>query len=334
MRRLNVPCLLAVLLILTSTGALAQHGHGDEGSLQFDPAVAPLVLPAGDDFLPPPGDDPATLGFAPAPVAVGAYVDVTSELKLFTFVPSYTFAQKLALKVRVPWIFERKLEYFEHEATASGLGDVAIDAEYTHRFARPGRALRFMASVKLPTGDDEKMDDDDYLVPLGTGSTDILARAQYAQSTPRTGLLASLLYRRNTATETTSQYIDPLDPTSIQTTTSRVTNGHQFVGAAFARQRLNERLWLHLGASLMVTGDGKAEFEWRVDNDTTNDEFALGQKATLVDLFPGVSYRVGPVMPYLGVRVPVVTSYDDDFREESRSTAVIFQLSYRPERLY
>jgi hypothetical protein len=335
MRHVLRPLLIALSLSLPATFALAQH-HGEGDIPQYDPVMAPLILPVGDDFLPPPPLDPVAPDFKPSPVSLGAYMDVSSDLKLFNLAPSYTFSERLAVKVRVPLIFERTLHYFEHEASAGGLGDIAIDTEYTHRFAAPGRALRVQASVKLPTGDDEKLDDEDYRVPLGTGSVDLLARVQYAQSTARTGFLVTGLFRKNTSGETISQYVDPSDPDYVETTTIRVTNGNQFVGAAFARHRVTERLWLHLGAGLMLTGDGKVEEEWRATGGASpyDDEFPLLQKSTLVDLFPGVSWNLGSLSPYLGVRLPLVTSYDDDFREESRDTAFILQVSYRPERLF
>ncbi len=39
------------------------------------------------------------------------------------------------------------------------------------------------------------------------------------------------------------------------------------------------------------------------------------------------------VTPYLGARIPVGTSYDNEFLAESRDTAFIFQLTYRPFKM-
>ncbi len=326
--------LLALALVLP-LAAWAQEPHGtSEGAVVFyDPVVAPLVLPAGEDFLPAPA--PETTGLEPAasPLGLGAFIDVTGDLKLFNFAPWYTFSDALKLKVRVPWIFQRTLEYQDWstddtvEAEASGLGDIAVDAEYTHRFARPGQALRLMASVKLPTGDQEKLDGD-YPVPLGTGSVDILARLQYARSTERTGLVLTALYRHNTEGETIRQGFG-------MTSTERVTAGDQVVTAAFARHRVSDRLWLHLGAGLMLTGDGDVEVEDRYDDGTEDTYgYTLPQKSTTLDLFPGFSWELGPIAPYLGVRIPVVTSYDQDGIDDDRDLAVTLQVTYRPDRLF
>jgi hypothetical protein len=345
MRHLLPSFLAIILLALLASQALAQPDEFHEsesggGNLFYDPVVAPLILPAGDDFLPPPADATLAETAAPSPLSLGAYVDVTGDLKLFTFAPWYTFSERFAAKVRVPWVFKRTLNYLDFlndrtvEASAGGLGDISVDAEYTHRFAAPGRVLRLQASVKLPTGDEEKLDGE-YPVPLGTGSVDLLARAQYALSTSRTGLLVTGLYRRNSAGETISQWIDPADPSYVDITTSRTTQGHQFVGAAFARRRMTESLWLHLGVGVMLSGDGQVEQETRYGDGTTDSfDYALVQKATMVDLFPGFSWQLGKLAPYLGVRIPVVTSYDADYIEADRDLAVTLQLSYRPERLF
>jgi len=325
---------LAILALVLPLAASAQEPHGStEGGVFYDPVVAPLVLPTSEDFLPAPAPDGVGVKPDVSPVGLGAFIDVTGDLTLFNFAPWYTFSDALKLKVRVPWIFKRTLDYYDWstdgtvEAEASGLGDIAVDAEYTHRFAAPGQALRLQASVKLPTGDQDKMDGD-YPVPLGTGSVDILARVQYARSTERTGLVVTALYRQNTEGETIRQGFG-------MTTTNRVTAGNQFVAATFARHRMTEKLWVHLGAGLMLTGDGEVEVE-DVYDDGTRDSYAysLAQKSTLVDLFPGFSWDLGPVSPYLGVRIPVVTSYDQDGLDESRDVAVTLQVTYRPDRLF
>ena len=332
--------LLATLALVTALlpgidCAVAQESLPHESGPvdQFDPAVAPLVLPGMDAFAPP----PATEGVAAEPISplsVSGYFDVTEQLRLFQVGPAYAFTPAFRAKVRVPWIIERRLAYYAHEATASGLGDVAVDLEYARTFASSGQRVGLLASVKLPTGDEEHLDSEDYAVPLGSGSVDVLLRGSYARSTARSGLLGSLLYRVNAAGEMVNQWIDPGDPGHVQTTTTRTTAGNQFVAAAFGRRELARRWWMHLGISLMVTGDGKQEVE-TTDNaglPPSSWDTDLAQRGTLVDLFPGVSYRVGSLTPYLGARVPVMTSYDLAGQDESRDTAFIFQVTYRPER--
>ena len=89
--------------------------------------------------------------------------------------------------------------------------------------------------------------------------------------------------------------------------------------------------WLNLGATTMITGDGEVETWW--NDGTPGSTMSMDQSGTLVDLFPGLTYDMGAFKPFVGARVPVVTSYDNDLRDDDRDTAFIFQISYRPQSL-
>jgi len=326
---------LVLLLVVFSQQALAQHDefHGEEGPVVFDPAMAPMVQPELDDFIADdPAADPADVA---GPLSMAAYTEVSDKLSVISVAPRFRLTRDLRIRVRLPWVLQRKLEYFEHEATASGLGDISADLSYRRRLGDGRQRLAFTGSVKLPTGDDENVDDDGYSVPLGTGSVDLIARGQYARRTQTVGLLVSALYRLNTANEVITEWPSS-DPTQMVRMTTRTTNANQFVGAAFGRYRASEKLWVHLGAAITVTGSGETETETvdPVTGTTTSGPFDLEQGSTLLDFFPGVSYSLGLVQPYLGLRIPVATSYDNEFVEESRDTAVVLQVTYSPTRMF
>lgn len=321
--------LVLIILLVTPFAVLAEdgEGHSHGGPVVFDPAVAPLVQPdVVDDFVADPAD-PAEP--APSPFGVSAYTEVTDELSVISLAPRFKVTPWLQAKVRVPWILERKMMYpfpESHEATASGLGDISVDLSYRQTFSGGRQRLDLTGSIKLPTGDDEKMDGDDR-VPLGTGSVDLMARGQYALRGNRYGLLASALFRLNSAGgEVIYDYGGGYR--DIQTT----TNAGQLTGAAFGRYQAADKLWVHLGGAVTMTGDGKQETEYLTPTGSDTDETDLQQGSLLLDVFPGVSYQVGPLQPYLGMRIPVVTSYDSDLLEEERDTAVVFQVSYNPTR--
>ena len=50
-----------------------------------------------------------------------------------------------------------------------------------------------LTALQQLADDDEKVDDDGNPTPLGTGTLDLIARAQYAKSTPNLGYLAAVL---------------------------------------------------------------------------------------------------------------------------------------------
>lgn len=329
-KRFLVLLTLAVALTVAAPAVLAQYEEADTHNT-YDTTVAPLVLPAADDFAPAPD----TGGTATAPdkaapgVGISAYVDVTEAMKAGVLTPSYRFSPAFALKAHVPLIWERKLNYWGYDATAGGLGDVTLDAEYTRYLGSPGTLLRFAGSVKLPTGDEEKTDTDEfdteYSVPLGTGTTDFVLRGTYARSTAATGLVAGLLFRENTPYEST------VDWGGGVTQTTKTTASSQLLASLFGRYRANETWWVHLGVTAMFLGDGKSETEYSDGSPTVDNGAEMG--GTLLDLYPGVSYQVGKFSPYLGVRLPVSTSFNSDTRSTDRNTAFIFQLSYRPEKI-
>lgn len=322
--------LLAFILMAgISSTALAQ----DQDHHLDDYSSTPLVQPTTEDFAPAPEPEVGPDGqpVVEAPIGVNGYFEISDKQKVFSLTPKYRFSPDLSVKFRVPIILERTRTYWNGEATASGLGDIALEGEFTHQFAGPSKLLRLQATIKLPTGDNENLEEGNVKVPLGTGSMDLMARAQFTRSTSTTGLLASALFRINASGEAAFQDTT-MNP--VQTTTITSTNGNEFVASLFGRHVVGQGIWLNLGASVMMTGNGDQETVYSTSGGTSSTfKSDLVQKSTLLDLYPGVSYRFGPVTPYLGARIPLSTSYDNTFLEEKRDTAYIFQLSYRPLRM-
>lgn len=327
--------MLTALLVLVSGQALAQF-EGESGhSHSEDPTTTPLIVPAIEDFAPPPGGEVGVDGqpVVVAPVGVTSYFEFSEKNKVLNFTPRYRFNESFALKVRLPWIAERSITYWGGEVSASGIGDIAIEGQYSHQFANPGQVLRLQGTVKLPTGDDENIEEHDgnsVGVPLGTGSLDFMGRMQYSRSTVKTGLLASIMFRKNTAAETTYDY----EGSYLVSETYKNTNGNEFVLSLFGRYMISPRWWLNLGASANFMGDGTSEYT-SVDNteNTTTTESDLLQKRTLVDLYPGISYDLGVITPYLGARIPLATNYDLDGVDEDRDTVFLLQFTYRPLKM-
>ena len=327
-RRWFAMILTSLLMACLTSVALAQGDNYDEDHQVEDYSTTPLVQPTVEDFAPIPDADgkPA----AEAPLGMNGYLEVSDQQKIFSLTPNYRFSEKFAMKARLPYILERKRNYFGGEATSSGLGDISFDGEFTHRFNSPSKLLRLQATVKLPTGDNENIvGDDEVKIPLGTGSVDFMLRGQFTRSTSKTGFLATALLRNNSSGESVFQRELYAGDTETQTITT--TNGNEFVASAFGRYMVGSGFWLNLGASVMMTGNGESENHTTdtIGGDwTTSSE--LNQKSTLLDLYPGVSYRFGPVTPYLGARIPLSTSYDNEFLVEERDSVFIFQLTYRP----
>lgn len=316
--------LLSAAVLLLAAPALAQFNeefHEGSGADPIaDEALAPLVVPADEDFAEPAGA-PASAG-----PGLASYVEVSDTQKAGLLTPYYRFNPNFAVKVRVPWIFDRTFHYWAADASGSGLGDVSVDLEYSRPLS-PGMVFRLQGSVKLATGDEEKIEEIEgfeYATPLGTGSTDFFGRAQISQSDSRFGWLGSVLYRTNGSSEAMNDY-----GSFVETVTA--DNGDAIVASGFARMNMGGRVWIHLGASAAFLGDGTVESTY--SDGTPSFTSDILTKGTLVDLYPGISYKMGKWNPFLGVRVPVVTDYDNELADDSRDTAVIFQFSYNPNRM-
>ncbi len=319
------------ILSLCAPIALAQTGEEDHHANEviYDATVAPLVVPSSVDFVPDPSEDESGDGTGASKsadkVGVSTYFDVTENVKAGVLTPFYRFSPKFAMKAHVPLIWDMTRNFGGEDVSASGLGDVTLDGEYTRALSTPGTLLRFSASVKLPTGDDEKTVEDEFgtawNMPLGTGTTDYVVKGQYAKSTPKKGMLFNLMYRKNSPVESVITTVETIKDTA----------SNQIVASAFGRKRVSKSWWLHLGASVMKLGDGKRISEYSDGRD--DFDYEANRAGTLMDIFPGISYALGQFNPFLGLRIPVSTSFDNEFRGDERDTAIIFQFSYRPDSL-
>ncbi len=321
MRPIRRLSLVLVLLVL-APAALAQTGPDQEVAADpvADPAVATLLLPVIDDFAPPAGGD-----LAPGASAAAGF-EVTDTMKSGVLTPSWRFSPVLAVKARVPLIFSRTFDYWGAEAKGSGLGDISFDAEYRRAWSS-GLDLRLQASVKLPTGDHEKTDTVDgfeYATPLGTGSTDWSGRLQLARSGDRVQWLASLIYRTMGESETITDF-------GAYTETMTTSFGDQVAGSAFVRVNVTGHWWLHGGVAVLSVQDNAVDFSY--SDDTAGWGYDIPAAGTVVDVYPGVSYAMGSWSPFVGLRIPAATSWDDELLDESRDTAFVAQVSFNPARL-
>lgn len=326
----RVRFLVLAIVVLAATGVWAQdvHYHDQADATIGDPGMGLLVQPEIDEFGSEDEETADTGG--PAQVSVSAYTEVSSKMSVISIAPTYKFGDKASARLRVPWVLSRTVVYQSYEASASGFGDISLEGNLFHRFTFHNAKHRIKATgvLKLPTGDNEKFDENEgqfglitrYPVPLGSGSVDLTARVQYTADAKETGLLATMLYRLNTSSEIIRE-------TSFSTQTIKQTDGNQFMSGLFARRQVGDKVWAHFGATLILTGVGEYE------DSAVQGTSSLEQGSTLIDVYPGVSYELGLVTPYLGIRLPVVSNFYTNSEVESRDFAVVLQVSYNPGRL-
>lgn len=305
-----------------------------------DPTYSFILVPPVEELMPPPAADTGRLDAGADGLAVETWrpsfgveslFEVSEHQSCFVVGPYYRARQRLWLKARLPVIFSRTLTYYDAEASASGLGDLSLQADYVWPLGAKNAGLRTRLDVVVPTGDSEHQDGD-YLVPLGTGAWGFSLGGQYSRQTPQTGFLANLSARMNTANSMTVQHVQA--DTVLATITNDVTNAPSLALSLFGWKSVTSKLAAHLGASLLLVGDGETAFSRRdADGSVTEGSYGNGQGMTVLDLYPGVTYRLGPLNPFLGVRVPLVSSYAEERDREDRDVAVILQFTYQPGRM-
>lgn len=322
-----------VMIMVFAVSAFAQDEpwYEDEHShdVYLDPTVAPLVVPTVEDFTSELSETDSADKSILANSGVSSYFEVGSTQKIGLLTPYYRYSKALAFKVRLPLIWNRTLDYGTEERSASGLGDITLESEYSRFMHAWNGLLRMQLSLKLPTGNDEPDEVDNFYEPaLGTGTLDVIARGIFSRATPTYGYVASLLYRQNSSSE--ESYTNDYGAGPI-TDTYTYTQASQIVASAFYRYLLQPRVWLHVGASVLLLGDG--EEKYTSTGPTPPSTTSLNQGGTLIDIYPGISYQMGPINPFIGVRIPVSTSYDNEFAGTDRDMAFIVQFTYQPDKI-
>lgn len=303
-----------------------------------DPSFRAVMVPSGDELTPDPTaeDLPADervekAGTGFAGPGVESYFEVAQHQKCWILGPYYQASERLRFKARLPLIFARTLTYYDAEPSASGLGDLNLQINYGWPARRDAMRLQARLDVIIPTGDSDHLEGD-HLVPLGTGAWGFSFGGQVQRKFARAGWLASAAVRKNTPHAVTVQHIQA--DTVLATTANDITNAASLAVSAFGWRSLTNRLAAHLGASLLVVGDGKTAWSQRdAAGVVTGGEYGNGQGMVILDLYPGLTYRLGRLDPFLGVRVPIVSSYDAERDREDRDLAVILQFSYNPGRM-
>lgn len=316
-----------IYVTITTEGLLSTIASTD--LLLSDPTITSSILPPANDFRRNYEGDRRQRGFI-SNFGLNTLFEVGSKQRNWVFTPYYDVTSNLSIQVGIPYILQRTMKYYDKDVTASGIGDVTIDASYIWPFADSGNVFNTRVCVKLPTGDSEAMDGG-YLVPLGTGSLDFLIGSKFVKDTYKYSLLGNLLFRKNGVNKKTVQMIDASDPSHMITSDYDITNGDMFNISTFGRLAVGSRWELWLGAGAVVIGDGETKYT-TVDNQSSTTEtggFSNNQGMTLLDLYPGLTYNLGIIKPYFGLKIPVVSSYKNDVDKESRDLTFIAQLSYQ-----
>ncbi len=260
---------------------------------------------------------------------IGIEMTVTGPTKAISLPLGYTF-KKISFGITLPYILKREMKYLLETKTASGFGDISFKVGSNKWIKNVNFGLNIQA--KLPTGDSENMEDG-YLVPLGTGSTDLVVSLSAFKYLQKYSLSGNLTYKLNGISEKTAELLyDDMDNNpatdDIETIKYDIHNGNMLIFKGNFDYYLNK--WTVGGLLVFsTTGEGSKDIirtnNWEGPTVKENDISNL-QDMTLLDIIPMVSYRLLRTDITLLAKIPVYTKRNEANDEDERKLVVSFKI--------
>ncbi len=266
-----------------------------------------------------------------AGASVGAETEVSGPNKSLNIPINYAW-KDYNFGLTLPFIMQRKMEYAVESKSAAGIGDISVSAGYNGLF----RDILYSANIffKLPSGDDEKMVDG-YLVPMGTGSTDMVLSGSGMKVFDRYSITGSIILKLNGSSEKIAEivYADDMDlnpnTTDFETINYTIKNGGMFslIGGYdyFYDDKWTFGGWMVLSVIGEGSTDEKHTYSWNSPESSVSG-ISNRQDMTLIDLIPKASYRVMFTDLTLMMKIPLVTSRNPNNNEGSRGVTVLLKL--------
>jgi len=260
-------------------------------------------------------------------IGITAEMEISPSTKSFKVPIDFTY-QRVTIGLSTPIIFNRTMRYTGKTAEASGIGDISMTVGYPYTLQ--GISMLGTISLKLPTGDAKAMDDT-YLVPLGTGSTDLALglNAVYTIAS-RQSVIADVMFRMNGSDEKITEVLDQNNNLFL-TNNYDVHNGNIFMLQSSYNYQFKPRLNGLFGLSVMIMGEGETELtsKFNADNRTTTSVYSNEQDLFLLELIPEVQYKLSIFLAKASLTVPLVTSRNENNTEESRSITFKTGITYK-----
>lgn len=245
-------------------------------------------------------------------------------------IPLWYRWRDFSFNASVPYFITKEIPNFGNPVKTDGLGDVSVGASYGKYIEQYKTYLSLNTTVKLPTGDEENMEEKDgfdYPIPLGSGSTDIaVGLGGYYFLDDSFTFKGNLLYKMNGEydTDTSIQEWDPVNMVWVSKDVTITTDiGDLFLFTAGADYRWQYRLTF--GLDLVYGSRFAAEIE--------GDDQKNGM--TYMDIDPSVKYSISLFEFVLGAKIPVYTeletyaSWVSESDQKGRSMMINFRTNYR-----
>ncbi len=248
----------------------------------------------------------------------------TSKFLMIPF--GYTLKKKYSISVMLPYYFSRGMNYSHGTEMTSGIGDLSVKATYKHNNEKLKN--EFSLLVKLPTGNANKQVNG-YLVPLGTGTTDIMGQTILTYESNKNKLYFNLSFRLNGKLERKAQITYPAGA-GVETIKYNIKNGNTFMFYS----SYSYKFWKYAsglaGFSVIKNGQGAIDQTQSLDNGPTLSFNGMnaGQSFFIADFNPAIIISIKKFDIALGCKIPAYTKVSEINSEDKRKLMYTFRFSY------
>jgi len=265
---------------------------------------------------------------------VGAGTMLNSTGQYLNFSVKYYY-KNFDFVAQIPYYLKEKVQYTLQTIETKGVGDFALGLGYGIQLTD----IFYYAHlyVKLPTGDAGKMEND-FLVPLGTGSTDYMV---YASASKNINDLMSVggnlqyKYNGNSSKTALISRLDNPDNDAItddfETVDYTITNGNFFAVNADFNYFFDFGLNINTEFGFKTIGQGNTDKDYSYSwNDETEQLSGLTNKqdVKMLDLKIKAVYSISLFDISAGIKLPVYTKRNEDNLEDNRGVGIFLKFDY------
>lgn len=166
----------------------------------------------------------------------------------------------------IPFFYDRSIDYSHGTVSTMGLGDMQLG--FSYNIEGGGHRFEPTLNAKLPTGNSSKMVDG-YLIPMGTGSFDMIAGGVHSFRRDRISITSNLSYRFS-GKSTKSVIIEHTE--GRETIDYSISNGNTFLANATFNYSVTSDILIRAGLSNVANSDGRLNRVHRFDWDEPGRE--------------------------------------------------------------
>lgn len=276
------------------------------------------------------GDPEDLLMFAPPP-ATGLQVTIETSISpdcKFLKIPlKYSFGQ-LSINSSIPYFYDRSIEYAQGPVSTTGFGDFQLGLSYD--IAADNLTFQPSLNASLPTGNASKQVDG-FLIPMGTGSLDLVTGAVISYNSARFSVNNNLSYRLS-GQGTRSVVL--LHEQGTEEIDYKITNGNTILLNSVFNYVLTNEVMFRAGLNSVVNSDGRLSkvhtFDWDEEGRSRvmeYDDLSANQEFIFFDASAGVQVSLLGYSVLFSMKQPLYTQFNENTPRPDRKLEFYFKFS-------